>query len=140
MNCVICLEEMNESTKLWCGHEYHTECILDVFRHGEMKCCLCRSEPSIEWRFSPEGMDFTNKLDMNCTPEIMLQIEMIQYCYDEFTPAWCSLERIAIGDLLDGSICVALPEMIRKLYGTDDGTVEAFEKQIVEDLKDLSIC
>ena len=43
--CAICQEGMNECEhKLSCGHIFHSECIIQWFRHGPNSCPLCRDD------------------------------------------------------------------------------------------------
>ena len=45
--CPICLHEMcTHFHELGCGHCFHTNCIVDWFRHGRSQCPLCRDDPS----------------------------------------------------------------------------------------------
>ena len=51
--CSICMNDDSDrqSVQLECGHSFHTECIVQWFRHHNTTCPMCRSE-SIEHMWS----------------------------------------------------------------------------------------
>ena len=48
MTCMICLESLTKEihTLVDCGHEFHSNCIIQWFRSGKKTCPLCLNEGS----------------------------------------------------------------------------------------------
>lgn len=46
MSCQICMEPMNDMTKVYklsdCNHEFHTDCIVNWFRNDSQNCIACQ--------------------------------------------------------------------------------------------------
>ena len=46
MSCQICMEPMNDITKVYnlseCNHEFHTDCIVNWFRNDSPNCIACQ--------------------------------------------------------------------------------------------------
>ena len=52
MNCQICMEPMNDLTKVYkipdCNHDFHTDCIVNWFRNESPNCIACYPNMNIE--------------------------------------------------------------------------------------------
>ena len=83
MSCQICMEPMNDITKVYnlseCNHEFHTDCIVNWFRNDSPNCIACQpmmNQPTMNNNLNPANAQVN--YDLYGLPYITFQQPNIQ--------------------------------------------------------------